>query len=93
MPSSCWYSLNRFTQALRSLVQLLQCTMATGRPSGVVTMSITSYGLESSFSITIMEKDDVPADTLPVRTLTALVATIPVPASPSGGQNGTPGFR
>ena len=28
-------------QALMSLVQLLQCTMATGRPVGVVTMSIS----------------------------------------------------
>ena len=33
----------------------------------------------------------VPALTLPVRGATAFVATIPVPASPSGGQNGMPG--
>ena len=32
----------------------------------------------------------VPALTLPVRGATALVATMPVPASPSGGQNGMP---
>ena len=29
------------TQAFRSLVQLLQCTMATGSPAGVVTISIS----------------------------------------------------
>ena len=40
-----------------------------------------------------MEKEEVPAETLPVRCLTALVATIPVPASPSGGQTGMPAFR
>ena len=59
----------------------------------VVTISIISYGFESSFSSTIIENDDVPADTLPVRCFTALVATIPVPASPSGGQSGMPAFR
>ena len=32
----------------------------------------------------------VPADTLPVLTSTLLVATIPVPASPSGGHIGAP---
>ena len=79
------------THALRSDVQLLQCTIATGAPSGVVTISIISDGSESSFSRTIIEKDDVPAETLPVRFLTAFVATIPVPASPSGGQSGVPG--
>ena len=56
-------------------------------------MSMTLYGLDSSFSNTIMEKDDVPAETLPVRCLTALVATMPVPASPSGGHKGIPGCR
>ena len=38
-----------------------------------------------------MAKMDVPAETLPVRGATELVATIPVPASPSGGQSGMPG--
>ena len=52
-------------------------------------MSIISYGFDNSFSNTIIEKEEVPADTLPVRCLTALVATMPVPASPSGGQTGT----
>lgn len=33
----------------------------------------------------------VPALTLPVRGATLFVATMPVPASPSGGQNGMPG--
>lgn len=37
-----------------------------------------------------MAKIEVPADTLPVRGATALVATIPVPASPSGGAKGRP---
>ena len=32
----------RFTHAFRSEVQLLQCTMATGNPSGVVTRSSSS---------------------------------------------------
>ena len=40
-----------------------------------------------------MAKMDVPADTFPVPTATELVATIPVPASPSGGQRGTPASR
>ena len=30
---------------------------------------------------------------LPARCLTALVATMPVPASPSGGQTGIPAFK
>src|SRR5699024_4684383 len=37
-----------------------------------------------------IEKIEVPADTLPVCSATLFVATIPVPASPSGGHNGTP---
>ena len=40
-----------------------------------------------------MENEEVPADTFPVRCLTALVATMPVPASPSGGQTGIPAFK
>ena len=36
-------------------------------------------------------QEEVPADTLPVRGSTLFVAAIPVPASPSGGQTGTPG--
>ena len=35
----------------------------------------------------------VPAETLPVLGATELVATIPVPASPSGGHIGTPASR
>ena len=38
-----------------------------------------------------MAKMLVPALTLPVRGATLFVATMPVPASPSGGQNGMPG--
>ena len=93
IPRSSWYSLNKLTHALRSDVQLLQCTIATRLPSGVVTISIISYGFDNSFSNTIMEKEDVPADTFPVRCFTALVATIPVPASPSGGHTGIPAFK
>ncbi len=37
-----------------------------------------------------MAKTEVPAETLPVRSATLLVATMPVPASPSGGQSGMP---
>ena len=40
-----------------------------------------------------MANTEVPADTLPVRTETLFVATIPVPASPSGGQSGIPPLR
>ena len=40
-----------------------------------------------------MAKMLVPALTLPVRGATELVATIPVPASPSGGHIGAPGRR
>ena len=56
-------------------------------------MSIISYGFDKSFSNTIIENEEVPADTFPVRCLTALVATIPVLASPSGGQTGIPAFK
>ena len=70
--------------------QLLQCTMATGRPAGVVTMSISGYTRDKGFCSTIIAKMEVPADTLPVRWVMLFVATMPVPASPSGGQSGTP---
>ncbi len=39
-----------------------------------------------------MAKTEVPAETLPVRAATLLVATMPVPASPSGGQSGIPAW-
>ena len=58
--------------------------MATAEPSGVVTISMSSWACDKAFSKTIMAKADVPADTLAVRCLTEFVATIPVPASPSG---------
>ena len=67
--------------------------MATGLPVGVVTISISGYTFERAFSSTIMAKTLVPADTLPVRTATALVAAMPVPASPSGGARGMPASR
>ena len=69
---------------------MLQCTIATRAPSGVVTRSISGYTLESSFSSTIIANTEVPAEILPVLFATLLVATIPVPASPSGGQTGIP---
>src|SRR4051794_27423312 len=65
--------------------------MATGSPAGVVTRSSSRCIPVSSCSSTTMAKMLVPADTLPVRGATELVATIPVPASPSGGQSGMPG--
>ena len=83
-------SLKRPTQAFRSEVQLLQCTMATGLPSGVVTISSSGCTFFSSCSSTIIANTEVPADTFPVRGRTLLVAVIPVPASPSGGQSGAP---
>ena len=49
--------------------------------------------IQAESSNTIIENDEVPADTLPVRCFTALVATMPVPASPSGGHTGMPAFR
>ena len=64
--------------------------MATGAPDGVVTMSISVCTRESARSSTIIAKIEVPAETLPVRTPTLLVAAMPVPASPSGGQSGMP---
>ena len=76
-----------------SEVQLFACAMAQGRPSGVVTMSISRYSFASGFSRTTIAKALVPAETLPVRTPTEFVAVMPVPASPSGGQKGTPASR
>ena len=70
----------------------MECAMATGSPAGVVTISISLYGLESAFSRTIMANTEVPAETFPVRWRTLFVATIPVPASPSGGHIGIPAF-
>ena len=92
-PNASANSLKIFTHAFRSDVQLLQCTMATRSPDGVVTRSSSGYTLESSFSRTTIENTDVPADTLPVLRATLLVATIPVPASPSGGHSGHPAWR
>ena len=56
-------------------------------------MSISGWTFSSSFSNTIIAKAEVPAEMFPVRLATLFVATIPVPASPSGGQIGIPGFR
>ena len=65
--------------------------MATGEPSGVVTISISLCSDLSECFKTTMENIEVPADTLPVSCLILLVAVIPVPASPSGGHNIHPG--
>ena len=40
-----------------------------------------------------MANMEVPAETLPVRARTELVAAMPVPASPSGGASGAPGSK
>ena len=93
MPKHSANSANSPTHAFRSDVQLLQCTIATGSPAGVVTISISRCMAESGFSRTIIANTLVPADTLPVRFSTLFVAVIPVPASPSGGHRGTPGCR
>ena len=89
-PAFCANSRKRPTHALRSEVQLLQWTMATGRPAGVVTRSISGCTLLRPCSNTTMAKMLVPADTFPVRARTLLVAAMPVPASPSGGHRGMP---
>src|SRR5699024_5251177 len=78
------------TQALRSDVQLFECDIATRLPVGVVTKSISGCTFANSFSKTTIAKTDVPAETFPVRSATLFVATIPVPASPSGGHKGIP---
>ena len=58
---------------------------------GVVTRSSSRCTWPSSCSSTIIAKMLVPALTFPVRGATELVATMPVPASPSGGHMGIPG--
>ena len=82
------------TQAFKSDVQLLQCTIATGsarrRGDHVDFLGALRAG---GFSSTTMEKMDVPAETLPVRSATLFVAAMPVPASPSGGHNGNAGAK
>ena len=82
-----------FTHALRSDVQVFTCTIATSSPQGVVTTSISGYAFFSGSSRTTIANTDVPAETLPVRFVMLFVATIPVPASPSGGHIGIPPFK
>ena len=72
-------------------MQLFVWIIATGWPDGVVTRSISSRGPDSGPSRTTIAKALVPAETLPVRGSTAWVATMPVPASPSGGAVIAPG--
>ncbi len=93
IPAVSKNSRNNLTQALISEEQLFACTIPTKSPEGVVTKSISGYTLCSSFSKTIIANTEVPADTFPVRLVTLFVATIPVPASPSGGHKGIPGCR
>ena len=57
----------------------------------MVTRSSSWCTLLSGFSSTTIAKMLVPTLTLPVRGATAFVATMPVPASPSGGHSGMPG--
>ena len=82
---------NSPAQAASSLAPLLQWTIATASPAGVVTRSISWWRLSSGRSSTTIAKMLVPALTLPVRGVTEQVATMPVPASPSGGQSTAPG--
>ena len=83
-PTAAANSLKSPAQALSSLAPLLQWTIATGSPAGVVTRSSSRCTCDSGPSSTTIAKIEVPALTLPVR------GTIPVPASPSGGQTGAP---
>ena len=57
-----------------------------------ITMSISSCTRDSCFSRTIIANTEVPADTFPERGRTALVATMPVPASllPDSGVDPVP---
>ena len=89
-PAAAANSAKRPAQALISLAPLLQCTIATRSPAGVVTRSSSWCTRLSWCSSTTMAKMLVPALTLPVRGATELVATIPVPASPSGGHTAAP---
>ena len=89
-PIAAANSPNKLTHAFKSVVQLLQCTIATLSPAGVVTISNSSCTFSNAFSKTTIANTEVPADTLPVLTPTEFVATIPVPASPSGGHIGIP---
>ena len=80
----------RAIQASRSEDPLSEWTIATGLPSGVTTMSISSWTRARLLSSTIIANTEVPAETFAERGRTALVATMPVPASPSGGHSGMP---
>jgi hypothetical protein len=66
--------------------------MATGSPAGVLAKSSSGWSPEGMWSSATVAKIEVPALTFPVNGATALVATIPVPPSPSGGHMGIPGF-
>lgn len=83
---------NTSAQAFISFVQLLQCTIAAGRPAGVVTMSISVCTFGSAFSSTIMANTLVPAETLPSLP-DAVRGGHAVPASPSGGQRRDTGLE
>ena len=90
-PAPCATWPNSAIQASRSDEPLLEWAMATGLPSGVTTMSISSWTRDRLCSSTIIANTEVPAETFPERGRTAFVATMPVPASPSGGHSGMPG--
>ena len=81
---------NRPTQAFRSEVKLFAWLMPAKSPAGVVTRSTSGCRALSLPSSTTVAKMEVPADTLPVRLRTELVAIMPVPASPSGGASVMP---
>ena len=70
-----------FVQALISFVQLFACTIATGSPCGVATMSISLLKALNGFCATIIKNAEVPAETFAVHFSTLFVAVIPVPRS------------
>ena len=84
---------NSPAHAASSLAPLLQCTIATGSPAGVVTRSSSWCALVERALEHDHREDARAALTLPVRGATEFVATMPVPASPSGGHSGMPGAR
>ena len=61
--------------------------------NGYIGSRLCLYLADVGYAVTPVCYPEVPADTFPVRCLTALVATMPVPASPSGGQTGIPAFK
>ena len=72
------------------LEDIIPKVLTAGEQAGTLTEE--GAKLVKFFSSTAMANTEVPAETFPVRCATLLVATIPVPASPSGGHTGIPAF-